>query len=308
MYKPMKKYILILSFIMAFTALFFYAGCSDDSSPSGGTNPSTTQVSLPLDNALSNVQLVADQTTHLELALQIPPEMGVLKTVEIDIGATMENTTITVAKKISNIKNIVNFLTMQSSAEVSYKVGSDPQTVCQSGIVYGPYSMSAASIEDSDPDNITLDAATVEILNYGTIVVCMEITSTVNASFSIDQVEANVTQSDCGTTSNFNGVWTGTYSCGNSCGSEFGGDVQITITQNGNNATYTDDSGDTYTGKICGDVFTFDRINSPGETEGGTLVLTDATHAVKNSTWRETFSPFCTGDCLDSLVRVSVDK
>lgn len=301
--KNFKKY---LFFVVPGLILFIYLGCGDDSS-SGKDNPGIPdQISMPLDGTLTDVQLVANQTTHLELTLQVPPEVGLLNTVELDIGATMANMDVTVAKKISNIRGLVKLVTQQAVATVLYKVGSDPATVCETGISYGPYEITSTSIDDPNPDNIALDAPTVQILNYGFIVVCMEITSSVDASFTLDQVEANVTQGDCGTPSNFIGDWVGVYQCGNSCGEPFGDSIHITIYNDGASTHYVDDGGDYYTGRICGNVYRF-RRDDPGETETGTLTLINSNFAIKRSTWRLTVSPYCTGDCLDSLYRVSED-
>ena len=75
-----------------------------------------------------------------------------------------------------------------------------------------------------------------------------------------------------------------------------------TVSQNGRPATCTDEGDDEYQGRICGNVFTFERIEE-NEIERGTLTLDDANHATKRSTWRGQQSPFCTGDCVDQLTR-----
>jgi hypothetical protein len=98
----------------------------------------------------------------------------------------------------------------------------------------------------------------------------LSITANFDATFSLDSVEGDVTQEDCGAPANFAGRWTGTYECGNSCsGTPFGGEVDLIVTQDGASATYTDGggSGDMYTGTVCGNVFRFRRTSPSGDDE-----------------------------------------
>jgi hypothetical protein len=109
----------------------------------------------------------------------------------------------------------------------------------------------------------------------------------------------------CGSPGDFSGTWTGTYQCTPSpstCGQPFGGEIDIEVTQEGCSATYSDGT-DTFSGSVCGDVFTFDKTaGPPGSTESGTFTLLSSTTAKKESTYVSTDSD-CTGDCEDNLSR-----
>ena len=123
---------------------------------------------------------------------------------------------------------------------------------------------------------------------------------------SLDDLHADVTQEDCDPPANFAGQWVGTYECGNSCsGFPFGGQISLTVTQDGTSASYTDDGGDMYTGQVCGNVFRFRRVGPVVDDEVGSLTLEGADMATKRSTWRTTSEPFCGGHCVDVLTRAA---
>ncbi len=102
------------------------------------------------------------------------------------------------------------------------------------------------------------------------------------------------------------GVWIGTYSCNDACNVPFGGDITITITQNGSAATYTDDSGITYSGFVCGNVFAFTLVTPSLYTESGTLTLLPDGTAIKESTFNRNppFDNCNRGTCVDMFTRV----
>jgi hypothetical protein len=283
------------------------AGCGDDSSsPDDENEPS--RVSVSLDGGVSNVGLTSGQTTNHVTTFYAPSDFQTIESAEIDVRATMENA------QLDNlsVRTLARALSVQLrggeplSAVTYLRVGTDPSTVCTEGILYGPFSAVYGTSLVVDPPTATADAATLQILNAGPVVVCLSITPDFDATLSLGNLEANVTQADCGSPANFEGRWVGTYDCGNSCtGEPFGGEVDLIVSQDGTSATYTDGGGDgdTYTGSICGNVFRFRRVNPSGDDEVGTLTLNDENHATKRSTWRITSFPFCGGDCVDQLTR-----
>jgi hypothetical protein len=173
-----------------------------------------------------------------------------------------------------------------------------------SSVSYGPYNLSPGFFGEPEPEEVELDQSTIQIVNNGTVVLCIEMVSAIDAVVSIDEVAFNITQSDCAETFDFSGVWQGTYECENSCDSQFGGEIQLTITQNGTTASYTSDMGESYTGTVCGEVFRFEGSNEY-ENESGTLTRIDDNYAIKRSTWRSNYEPYCFGNCVDSLYRIS---
>ncbi len=278
-------------------------GCGDDSKSTGGGNQNQpVRVTIPLDSALVDVPLLANQTTTIPLALYLPPGLKVVDSVEIDVAATMEHVEASLSGRVSALKRLALLVPGQAVAQAIVRISDNPETVCDEGAAYGPYQITATSLGNPDPENIALAGSSMEVINAGTTYLCLEIVSTEDAMFSLDEVEALVTQHDCDFPANLAGLWLGTYQCGNSCGEPFGGDVDLTITQTGTTASYTDGGGDVYNGYVCGNQFRFERID-PDEIERGTLTLIDANHAVKRSTWRGRTFPFCHGNCLDTLVR-----
>ncbi|MFN0136706.1 MAG: hypothetical protein ACKVS9_11400 [Phycisphaerae bacterium] len=108
---------------------------------------------------------------------------------------------------------------------------------------------------------------------------------------------------DCGAPADIAGVWAGTYSCTSSCSDDgLGGEITLTIVQNGSTATYTDSIGGTFAGTVCGNVFTY-ASTDPAIVETGTFTLTSETQAGKQSHYRATTDLFCEGDCEDTLTR-----
>ena len=98
-------------------------------------------------------------------------------------------------------------------------------------------------------------------------------------------------------------MWTGTYSCTSSCDVEgFGGEIVLTITQNGDTASYTDSIGGSFSGTVCGNVFTYASID-PATVETGTMTVTSGNEATKQSHYRSTVGSLCEGDCDDTLTR-----
>jgi hypothetical protein len=306
--KPFNKHLMgiyILIFLLLICLFFIYLNCGSESKPTNGDQPGKPlQVSMPLEGAFENIQLVANQTTYVEASLEVPPDLGIIEEAEIDIPGSAQYFNLSYSQASFKLDNLFTLLSGTASAQVIIRVGSDPATVCEQGVEYGPYTITPTSLENQQPDKIALGQSTLQILNTGSVQICMEILSTVDATFSIDQLEAGVAEGNCGTPTDFSGRWAGTYECGNSCtGESFGDTVEIVVTQDGNNAYYIDLMNETYSGTICGNLFRFEHI---GEEfiERGTLILTDENHATKRSTWRGTSPPYCFGSCVDVLTRV----
>jgi hypothetical protein len=107
----------------------------------------------------------------------------------------------------------------------------------------------------------------------------------------------------CAPLANFSGPWHSVYSCTSSAAPTDSGEFDLTITQSGDAASYTD-SGTTFSGKVCKNVWTFSsskQLDGGGvETESGTLTLLTPTTAERKSTWQ---GPGAHGDCTDQLTR-----
>jgi hypothetical protein len=282
-------------------------GCSSSTSSNGDTPGSPDRVTMSLENALTDITIPANETTHLEVTLQMPEDLGLFESVEIDVGATMQHVTISDIGG-GSLSDLISLMTLQETCEVSVRVGNDPTMVCDYGVDYGTWVISTTSLDDSDPDDIELDNPTMTVLNSGPVILCMEILTSVDVTFSLDQVEADVTEGDCPAPYDFSGRWAGTYTCTHSCdGETFGDTVDIMVYQVGNTAYYTDLMGHTFSGTVCGNLFRFTLDNAIGYTERGSMRIYDGNYLIKKSTWRDKSSPYCHGDCEDYMSKVSGD-
>lgn len=286
--------ILILSFI--------FLNCSKDDSKE--KNPENLSIMFPLEGGMQNIQLPANETVNYILTFQVPAEIKMVESVTIDVKASLKNASVAFAKSANKAALIGALLRNDVTGNLFVKVGDTPEAACASAITYGPYNLSAGFFGTPDPEEIELDQPSVQIVNRGTVSLCMQMLSSVDAIVSIGEVAVDVTQTECDEIADFSGTWEGTYKCDNSCGGEFGGYILLTVTQNGTNASYKDDEQYVYSGTVCGDVFRFKRTDN-NETESGTLTLIDANTAVKRSTWRALNQSGCWGNCVDSLYRVA---
>jgi len=288
-------------FLLIFINTIF-VNCSGDSSTDGNSDGDLS-VSIPLDGGMQNIQLPANQVVNFMLTLQVPPEIKMVESATIDVKETLKNASVSFEGNFLKAAFMAAFFQDDVTGSMFIKVGDTPETACSSTITYGPYNLSAGFFGSPEPQEISLDQPSIQIVNLGTVALCMQMQSSVDAMISIEDIAVDVTQSDCPDAADFSGIWEGTYTCGSSCGGEFGGSIQLTVTQNGTSASYVDDGEYIYSGTVCGDVFRFKRTDED-ETESGTLTLIDATHAVKRSTWRSLSVPTCFGNCVDSLSRV----
>jgi len=287
------------------TACCLAVGCSGDDGPGQPQDPQPQRVVAELEGAVDDVQLAADVPSTLVFTLQLPPDLAPVTAAELDVAATLDHVQVDgvplwqlIARKASHLLGGAD----DASATATIRIGSDPETVCGSGILYGPFTVSGGTSLAVEPETASADAPTLQIINSGSMVLCMTITSNVDAALRIDALAVDLVTGDCDAPVDFSGTWTGTYQCGNSCGVPFGGDVTLTVTQDGEDASYVDGSGDTYTGRVCGDTFHFERIDGD-EIERGTMTLDGPDSATKRSTWRGTSPPHCSGDCVDVLTR-----
>ena len=66
------------------------AGCSDDD-PTQPQTPTSQAIVVPLENAITDVPLLAYQPTSLTFTLQLPPEIPSVTAAEIDIEGTLDH-------------------------------------------------------------------------------------------------------------------------------------------------------------------------------------------------------------------------
>jgi hypothetical protein len=278
--------------------------CSDDDAPSRGTPGTPERVVLPLEGAVPPVTLQANVPQEIHFTVQVPHDYGRVESATLDLEATLDHVETNGASILSVLaRRLTRFGPQGEATATGYmRIGTDPSTVCTQGVLYGPFHASSSTMTVT-PDTAEANEPTLEIINYGSIAFCMNVTATVDATFEVDAVEIDVVEADCPAPANFAGTWVGTYECGNNCGEPFGGDVDLVVTQNGTTASYVDGGGDHYTGRVCGNQFRFERRDAM-EVETGTLTLQEDGTAIKRSTWRYGNPVVCWGDCVDYLTRV----
>lgn len=106
----------------------------------------------------------------------------------------------------------------------------------------------------------------------------------------------------CGEPANFSGTWRSDFECTSSCGDNFSERILLVVTQNGEDADYTDPDGSRFPGTVCGNLFAWSGTGD-GFTESGTWTLTAEDTISKTSHYRSADPPNCEGDCTGNLVR-----
>lgn len=284
-------------------------GCSDDD-PSGPASDAPYRLVAPLENAVVGVPLVANQPTTINLTLQLPPDIGSVESALIDVEGTLDHVTIDgiplwklIARKAARLFGQADDI----GATATIRVGSNPDTVCEAGITYGPFTVSHGTSLVVEPATVAADEATLQVINLGMMTICLTVTANIDATLSVDAVAMDIAEGRCNAPADFSGTWLGTWECRNNCGANEGGDITMVVTQDGTDASYTDESGATFVGVVCGDMFRFE-YDGESYRERGTLTMTGPGTAIKRSTWRSHTPPYCGGDCTDYVTRLDLRK
>jgi hypothetical protein len=287
--------------LLLFTVL---PGCSDDD-PAGPSGDAPYRLVAPLENAVVDVPLLANQPTTINLTLQLPPDVPFVESAVIDVAGTLDHVTIDgiplwklIARKAARLFGAADDI----GATATIRVGSNPDTVCESGIAYGPFTVSHGTALVVEPPTVAADEATLQVINLGMMTICLTVTANIDATLSVDAVAMDIAEGRCEAPADFAGTWNGTWQCANDCGENDGGDITMVVTQDGTDASYTDQGGDTFLGVVCGDMFRFE-FNGENYRERGTLTLTGPNTAIKRSTWRSHSPPYCGGNCTDTVTR-----
>jgi len=288
-------------------ALALAWGCSGGGG-GGGSNEVTQTFDMPVASKVKDVPLntgVARDFVGTYHTPQVPNPLA-LTALTVDVGATLASAglTKTGTRKAASPWGF-GAPGGGPDADVIVRVApaADAATVCSTGIQYGPYAVTLAGGTVDPPDPVEADPATLSIVNTGAVALCVRVIPKVDATLNLARVALKATTCEA-EASDLAGDWTGTYACDNSpgCGDE-GGTVDLTITQDGHSAHYSDGTAD-YDGTVCGGVFRFNGAG-PGYTEDGVFTLRADGTATKTSTWRDFPAGFCSGSCRDSLHRVN---
>lgn len=293
-------------FIVTSLALLSLCGCPAQNGGGDGSGMET-RFNLPLAAAVGAVEIQGGEMTTFRQTFDLPGLMGPLESVTIDLADTLNSAEVTMLdddmKRQATAQN--------SSSTVTYRVGTMEQaeTVCETGVLYGPFIVALDANDQPtsiDPPTSALTAASVEVINTGQFSVCVQVMSKRRAMVSVGNLAVDATaesSGDCASPSNFAGDWQAEFICTDSCDPEgFGGEFATTITQEGNQASYSDGQA-TFSGRVCGNVFTFSANEGAGFVETGTLTLNTDGSATRQSHYRNNDTPNCEGDCQDTFTR-----
>jgi hypothetical protein len=282
-------------------------GCSGSSASDGdgAPQPRTDHHTVTIGELAAGVSVVAGVPTTIVYTSAIPPSPVLGMTV--DLLATLPNVHVSTP---GSLLDALTALVAGPSATLAVRIApASPtalETVCASGLLVGTYTVGldpSSAPNAADPASAAANATALTIINGGTYVTCLEVTSPVDATFSVDGTVVAVTHDCPPGTASFAGSWVGTYECSSSCGGAFGGSITMDVTETSDgNAVYADQGGATFRGPVCAREFRFAR-NTAFETERGILTLNANGTATKRSSYRGTFPPFCSGDCVDQLHR-----
>jgi len=290
--------------------------CSSSSSSrviEGGTQ-------IAVNNLGKNVDLSAGITTEIVVIkdkFDVDQFGGPITELEINLFNHLEAITLTnpVVPKASGSNDPGGLTSARiSGSTMTMRVArfEDSGTVCSTGELYGPYDIeldddfSASSVS---PPASSATQQTLDIINTGGYSICIQVTPVIDATANLDFVEVDI--GNCNEPpANIAGSWSGPYSCTSDLSSscDDAGNVQLAIVQDSEDpskASYTDDGGASYEGRVCGNRFSYQGGEPSVYDESGTFILNSDGSASKNSSYQDIGpSPVCSAKCTDSLTRL----
>jgi|GEM_PF-1990918 len=102
---------------------------------------------------------------------------------------------ITVTPGGTSGKGAVNLQANTLTVEVRIAGAGEESTVCESGELYGPFSVELDenyNVVSIDPSSVTLKPSTVSLLNEGAVVLCITVEASFDGVVSISQFELTV--------------------------------------------------------------------------------------------------------------------
>jgi hypothetical protein len=288
-------------------------GCDKETSPTDNTSSSQSNtVSIPLEGTHSDIKIMANQKVRKVFTFHMLPDVGVIEGIKIDVKATLDKAKISSGlNKKTGLQKLQRLLSEQQ-VKVFFRFGTDPATVCEEGEEFGPKTATFSYLNSPKAGEIDLPKSAIKILNGGFIVICTDLISSFDVTLNIDKIETKIRENECGAPQKFHGYWKGVYRCDQTVDGRyegsFGDSITIRMTQDGDEAAYTNLKDENYTGRICGDIYKFERSGNK-ESERGTMALVGEDRAVKRSTYQsKSGENSFSGNCVDSLVRVDEKK
>lgn len=201
-----------------------------------GVNNNSSQVIMPASSDVQNIP-VSTGLNVFTFTYTLPGTADNYDSISVDLQDILSNSvTITPMLTGNNIMKFLAFFTSTAEAltpaYMTARIGSDINTVCTQGLVYGPYIYSGnGSVYPSTTASAT--PSSVNIIKSGAFAICLQVTSPIDATVTVGDVPVNVTPCDQAP-KKINGKWKGTYTCiNNGWKNEVNLPVSLTITQDG---------------------------------------------------------------------------
>jgi hypothetical protein len=289
-------------------------GCLGGGGGGGSIGISTTGVvTVSAGSAGRNISLTDGVPTQVVKTLNynVGRFGGPYEALTIDLSAHIPWIDVTPVPRPLSADGTAGKASSRAGGNMSIRIAREEQadTVCTDGELYGPFYVTiddaTSQVNGVEPASTTASQASVDIINSGSLVVCVIVIPEVTASVDLDSVSFDLDQ--CTTPPvNMAGTWQGDYSCSGSCPEA--GTVTLAITQDPSDmsfASYSDGTGANYEGTVCGNRFSYTGGVAGVYEESGTFIL-DTTTGIgsKTSSYESVDGSDCYGTCSDpALVR-----
>jgi len=235
--------------------------------------------------------------SQFTLPVELPPDVPTLDLLSIDIADSLQYAVFEPDSPSATAERIAEF-------QVHIAALGDPDP-CGNGECWGNFRLDedGSGGVTADPTEAAATENTLQVINGGGFDACVDVQTDQPGTLDVTHLTVSYSEQDpdCPDPVDFNGEWTGTYWCDDTCWGKYPPEpITLWVEQDGHDATYTDDGSGVYSGTVCGNVFTFTGAYSDEIIESGQLVLNPDGTATKTSEYDD---DCCTGHCEDQLER-----
>ena len=151
------------------------------------TTLSISRMNVATGSLLQNVEVLANQVNELRFTYDIPEIFLPLKGLSVDTAATLEFLTISPLGDSRSLGAANSEDSLGTPTVVTVRIGSSTEidTVCETGVLYGPFSGRGATVT---PREVSATQETLNVINIGSISVCVRIVPTSNVVFSLENL------------------------------------------------------------------------------------------------------------------------
>ena len=307
-----------LNLVALIIGLLALGGCGGSSSDSDD-EAEAEEVALSLGNAVKDVRLRAGKRTEIKFTYDVPGSITSQGDFSVDLAKTLGNATLS-ANPQPRGRNLAAMLGLlakallkeafaaETASVTAYLSYSGDPDVCSSSIAYGPYSISGTigSALTSPTETVSPNQRTIDILNSGSLEVCLVTTPPIDAYANVSAIEGRVEPCAEPTVDIDGSSWSGSFECNNfgTADNPPGSPISLSIKRKANGGyRYVADDGAIYDGHLCANKFRFNGGKDGEYKESGTLVFSNENTAKKTSTWQGLGAGLQGGNCKDSLTR-----